>query len=370
MSVMTKQNAMPSICLRLGLFLALASYLGCSTASDGQTLTIISQSNDMGRVMKEGGYVSADVVVKNTGDKDLQIDSVKPTCSCMSSVFSKTLLRPGEIARITVALRPETEKGRKAYSLFLLSNDQHQRIRRIEMKADVVEVFRANPDHVYLDIQTLTPGSNIARQVAIENVSSSRVDRFSIVSQSPFVTVHASNDVDSLPPGQIAVATVCVDESLLPGRNLMTSVKLQGVVDGQMVTRMIDVLVARDGKTNEVEAVQLRGVDTAPTHLSYLLSTNGWMPRSQRVRMVLSGPVTELDVTPTSPHLRVVAIPPATNSAGQNREYEVSIDDRFVPKRKEYSVLRISGIVGGERVSKLLPVSMDKVPSPNVFSAR
>ena len=93
---------------------------------------------DWGKVKRNEGPLKAKIQVKNVGNDDLKIHSVKPGCGCTTAPISKDLLKPGEIATIDVTLNISKQSGKVNKGIAITSNDPANDKINYMLKAEVV----------------------------------------------------------------------------------------------------------------------------------------------------------------------------------------------------------------------------------------
>lgn len=91
------------LCFSLQAQLNTASALKLSPAPDGiAKMAWEQESFDFGS-LNVGDEASYTFIVKNTGDADLELTSVKPSCSCTVADYTKTAIAPGETGFVTAS---------------------------------------------------------------------------------------------------------------------------------------------------------------------------------------------------------------------------------------------------------------------------
>ena len=91
---------------------------------------------DWGTVKLTDNPLKATIVIKNSGNKVLKIDEVRPGCSCTSSPITKTEINPGDTASIAVTLNFGGSRD-VIKSIKLGSNDSLANPKYVFLKAKV-----------------------------------------------------------------------------------------------------------------------------------------------------------------------------------------------------------------------------------------
>ncbi len=110
---------------------------------------------DLGRISPEK-KVSLRFKVSNTGNADLQISSVNPSCGCTSTVLGNWFLKPGESSEIEAVFDPNHLKGIVRKSLTVVSNDPKNPSALLTFEADVVREVMTSVDAVFFTMATRT----------------------------------------------------------------------------------------------------------------------------------------------------------------------------------------------------------------------
>ncbi len=92
---------------------------------------------DWGKINKNDGPLKAKIQIKNTGNEDLKIHSVKPACGCTTAPISKDVIKPGETADIDVTLNISKESGKVSKSINITTNDPNNDKVNYLLKCDV-----------------------------------------------------------------------------------------------------------------------------------------------------------------------------------------------------------------------------------------
>lgn len=77
------------------------------------------------------------IAVTNTGKKELELKSIQPNCSCVTATASKTSLKPGETAAITLSFNPADRTGTQNKAISVYSNDPKKPVQRLTFTAYV-----------------------------------------------------------------------------------------------------------------------------------------------------------------------------------------------------------------------------------------
>lgn len=88
------------------------------------------------------GHIKGEIVkltqLTNTGREALEIRAVQPNCTCVSVTTSKTSLKPGESADLTIRFNPAERTGSQNKAITIYSNDPKNPVQRLTFKAYVM----------------------------------------------------------------------------------------------------------------------------------------------------------------------------------------------------------------------------------------
>jgi hypothetical protein len=151
-----KENIMPVkniiIFILIGVIIILGGVLVFSTTQNNPSNTtqnnsgpqpkiLISEEEwDFGKVT-QGEKPTHIFMVKNGGERDLIIDSLKGSCSCIEASIPTTLIQPGESAELKVSYDTTDYVGKDEKHLHIYSNDPQVPDKRINLYVET-EVFQ------------------------------------------------------------------------------------------------------------------------------------------------------------------------------------------------------------------------------------
>jgi hypothetical protein len=99
-------------------------------------LKLSASTVDLGR-FSHSSTVMKEVVVTNTGKKDLSIRSLQGNCKCVSAKTDKVNLKAGDSSKIQILFTPEERKGTHQKALTIYSNDPANPVQRVTLTAYV-----------------------------------------------------------------------------------------------------------------------------------------------------------------------------------------------------------------------------------------
>jgi Protein of unknown function (DUF1573) len=89
---------------------------------------------DMGRA-RQGTSLEKEVIIKNTGKKELSIRAMQPNCKCISIALSQNKIPSGGEGRLKIQLQSEGRTGTQQKAVTIYSNDPRNPVQRITLTA-------------------------------------------------------------------------------------------------------------------------------------------------------------------------------------------------------------------------------------------
>lgn len=134
---------------------------------------------------RRGNEVHYDINFKNTGDADLQIISVVPTCGCSSALASDSIIKPGESGLIKFTFNGNGF-GEVVKSLIVNTNEPVNNYHTLSMSMIMVDPVSLSPQSI---ISTGKVGDELNQTATVTNSFDKEVTITDISSNSPVVKV-------------------------------------------------------------------------------------------------------------------------------------------------------------------------------------
>lgn len=131
-------------------------------------------SYDWGNVKPKDNPLKTTVSIKNVGDEELHITSVRPGCGCTTAPLDKDKLAPGESAEMKVTLNVGASTGPVTKAITISSNDPNRHEIAFYLKAEVKRALQFLPNQ-YLMFSEMKIGEISESKMSIKNSSSSKV---------------------------------------------------------------------------------------------------------------------------------------------------------------------------------------------------
>ncbi len=94
--------------------------------------------NDFGKIKEEGGKVKCRFSFTNQGDDTLKIISVKPSCGCITSDWTKTVILPKKTGYVDAEYDPTQRPGPFNKGIAVTTNDPTQQMINLIIKGEVL----------------------------------------------------------------------------------------------------------------------------------------------------------------------------------------------------------------------------------------
>lgn len=89
--------------------------------------TWLRTTYDFGTFKEELGKVSCEIKMVNTGDDDMHITKVRPTCGCTASAYTLGTIAPGDTATVTLTYNPFGRPGRFDKDVYVYTDGTPER---------------------------------------------------------------------------------------------------------------------------------------------------------------------------------------------------------------------------------------------------
>lgn len=123
--------------------------------------------------------VTHEFVIRNTGELDLEIEKVRPTCGCTVAKLSRKVIPPGGTASIRSTLSLRGRKGRVKKSIRVESNDPDQSVLNLYFDG---EAASADSKGEKSTVKPLAKGYVLAPpELFIPPTESDRIERYHII---------------------------------------------------------------------------------------------------------------------------------------------------------------------------------------------
>jgi hypothetical protein len=175
---------------------------GLPSPQDGPVIEILSYEHDFGQV-SQGLKLSHDFIVKNSGNQDLIIRELNPSCGCTAAVLEDPILKPGMVTSVRVSFDTAGFTGSKIKTVRVYSNDPGNASLVLRVKADIIPEIFAEPSKV--EIFNVRRLNKVSTMFLVKSVDGTEVPLKDIISKSDFIIV--SSEVNDKGEVEVDVST-------------------------------------------------------------------------------------------------------------------------------------------------------------------
>jgi len=156
-------------------------------------------SYDWGKVGPKDSPLKTKVKIKNTGNEQLLITNVKPSCGCTTAPLDKDKLNPGETATIDVSFNVGSNAGVNSKTIRITSNDPANSTTIFRLSADVEKAVVVSP--AYFAFNQMEVGKEESSRVSIKNTGKKPLT-ISNITKSPADLKLNLSGTKTLKPGE------------------------------------------------------------------------------------------------------------------------------------------------------------------------
>ncbi len=180
------------------LFLNVLLFASILFAQTGPVLTIDGGENINAGSFPKDKEVNFNISFKNSGDSDLKVISVVPTCGCSSALASDSILKPGDAGSIKFTFNGHGF-GNVTKNLIVNTNESANNYHTLHITMNMIEPVALNPQSIISEGKV---GEDINKTATITNSQDKPLDISEITSNSPVIKV--TSDKMTLNSGEAA----------------------------------------------------------------------------------------------------------------------------------------------------------------------
>lgn len=197
-----------SICLVCACFTIFMLPLHAS--AENPSIEIQKIEHDFGSV-PQGVKLHHDFSIKNTGNANLVIRELNPSCGCTAAVLEDPVIPPGKETLIRVTFDTTGFSGEKSKTVRIYSNDPKRSSQVLRIKASIVPEIYTEPHS--LEVHNVKKGEELKLSFVVKSTKPEELQVRDVISKSEFISVvHEKND-----SGEFLV-TATVSPKTPPGR--------------------------------------------------------------------------------------------------------------------------------------------------------
>jgi hypothetical protein len=133
--------------------------LSSALADTGPLAKIVESEYDFGRVM-QGHKVVHEFAIQNSGDADLVLQRIAPSCGCTAAAVTSSTIKPGSSEKVRVTFDTSGMYGSKTKTVNVLTNARENAEVTLRMRGSVVRGITATPERLVFG--EVSQGSSLA----------------------------------------------------------------------------------------------------------------------------------------------------------------------------------------------------------------
>ncbi len=139
-------TALAVVCI-LSVVAVVGTFTECAYADSGPKAVVPQHEFNFGSV-PQGQKVEHEFLLRNTGDQDLVIQRIAPSCGCTAAAMSASAVKPGASEKIKVAFNTAGFYGNKTKSVHVLTNSRETPEIVLKMTGVVVRGVNVAPERI------------------------------------------------------------------------------------------------------------------------------------------------------------------------------------------------------------------------------
>ena len=181
----------PSISFARSLFVATVAALSVSTANaDVGPIAVVPEATYEFGSVSQGAKVEHEFGIKNTGDSDLIIQRIAPSCGCTAAAMSAQAIKPGGQEKIKVTFNTAGFYGDKTKVVSVYTNAREQSTITLKVHGTVIRDVIVNPERI--GFGELAPDASLplrTREFSVEVVAGASREITKVHSLSKYLEV-------------------------------------------------------------------------------------------------------------------------------------------------------------------------------------
>ncbi|MCO5249996.1 MAG: DUF1573 domain-containing protein [Candidatus Kapabacteria bacterium] len=157
-------------------------------------------TKNWGTVAPADSPLKYDLIVKNSGNQNLKISNVRPTCGCTTAPLEKDELKPNESTKISITFNVSQNSGPVQKQIMVYSNDPVNPSINYTLMAEVVRPLTVSPSN-HLSFRDLVVGSVGESTLKIKNTSNRNITMTDFKTTPSELTINLSGK-KRLRPGE------------------------------------------------------------------------------------------------------------------------------------------------------------------------
>lgn len=157
-------------------------------------------TKNWGTVSPSQSPLKYDLIIRNTGNQNLKISNVRPTCGCTTAPLEKDELKPNESTKISITFNVAQNSGPVSKQIFIYSNDPVNPSINYTLMAEVVRPLTVSPS-THMSFKDLVVGLVGESTLKIKNTSNKNITMTDFKTTPAELTINLSG-TKRLRPGE------------------------------------------------------------------------------------------------------------------------------------------------------------------------
>lgn len=157
-------------------------------AGTGAVIKFKTLEHNFGEIEK-GKTVHVDFEFTNTGDEELVITEVKPSCGCTTAEMSKKNYAPKESGKIPITFDSARFAGNIEKTISVVSNDANNGRLQLKLKGKIIQEVSMTP--TYLTLVNIKRNETVERTIEVNTEKMPKLEVSNLTSDIPYLKLKA-----------------------------------------------------------------------------------------------------------------------------------------------------------------------------------
>ena len=122
---------------------------------------------------------------RNTGEADLVISKVKPSCGCTAVLLSAETIKPGGHGEIKVSLNPQGRRGKQELTVAVHSNAKDQSVVKLTLQGRIKATVAVSPERIFF--RSVNNQENHEKRIRVLDSGHGKLSILSVETTSSFL---------------------------------------------------------------------------------------------------------------------------------------------------------------------------------------
>lgn len=137
--------------------------------------------------IQEGKTISDNLKFVNTGNKPVEIQSVRPSCGCTVTKLTQNVIAPNDTANIHFSLNTMGFNGMIRKSIHIMLKDRSEDDANFTIQANILRDLDISPRYIYITRLKVSPDTTITRTLTFSNNSKETITISNFFTESDLI---------------------------------------------------------------------------------------------------------------------------------------------------------------------------------------